>query len=139
MNHDATKIILGTTDSSDKTVTAREGAIAAGLGARLKNDGSLSVAKADGSLLGVSLGEDLSDAKYCSIIHRGLAVPVLLASGVTPVLGGQAAVNDTTGEFGPVDTGYTGVNAKFVKIGMKGIKADGTEVDVALIDMEGGL
>lgn len=137
--HDASKFLMGTTQSNIKEVDNRKGSIAAGLGVRLKSDGTISVAKADGSLLGISLGKDLSDTGRTAICRKGLGVAVKLASGFTPTIGAQVALSDTTGEAKAyTGTGDTYVNAVYKAV-LTGILEDGTEAPVALIDFPGGL
>lgn len=139
MGHDASKVLMGATANSFKVVTNAKGEIAAGLAVRQKSDGTISKAKADGELLGISLGKDLSNTDFTAIVRQGLQVPVLVQSGSTPVLGAQVGIDDTTGEAADIDTGVTGVNAVYSKVGLTGVKEDGTTATVALIDFQGGL
>ncbi len=76
--HNATKVLLGAVRSSFKIVDNKVGTIAAGLIARQKSDGTISIASADGLPLGISIGKDLSDAGRMNICRAGLQVPVLL-------------------------------------------------------------
>ncbi len=82
MAQDATRVLLGTVNTSSKEVTEHVGSPAtylAGLAVRLKTGSVLSLAKADGRWLGVSLGKGLSDSlKTVGIARDGLGVPVLL-------------------------------------------------------------
>ncbi len=85
MGHDATKVLLGSVSTSSREVTEHIGSpvtFKAGLAIRLKNNAGaqdLSVIKADGKWLGVSLGKGLSDSlKSVAIARDGLKVPVLL-------------------------------------------------------------
>ena len=139
MGHDASKVVLGTSRSSFKIVYNKAGTIEAGLAVRLKSDGALSVAKADGELQGISFGKHLSDIGRTNICRAGLQVPVLLTSGFTPTLGAQVHLNDTTGAADASGTGKTGVNAVYASGVLSGIKEDGTTANVALIDFQGGL
>lgn len=140
MGHDPSKVLMGATTNSFKVVTSHKGEVAAGLGVRLKGaDDTLSTTKADGELLGISLGKDLSNTDFTSIVREGLGVPVLVKSGETPVLGTQVGIDDASGEAGVVGTGITGVNAIYSKVGLTGVKEDGTTATVALIDFQGGL
>lgn len=141
MGQDATKILMGTTTSNVKEVSNHVGSLAAGLIVRLKSDDTISIAKADGGVLGVSLGRDLSNIGYSAICRKGLGVPVLLASGfTTPVKGGQVAISDTTGQAKAyTGTGDTYMNAYYVSGVLTGLNEDGTTANVALIDMPGGL
>lgn len=142
--HDATKVLLGATRSNIKEVDNHAGDPAtfkAGLVVRLKSDDTLSLAKSDGSIRGLSLGKDLSNTNRTAICRKGLGVPVRLASGfTTPAIGGQVAIVDTTGEARAyTGSGDTYVNAHYVSGKLTGVDEDGNEVDVALIDFPGGL
>jgi len=138
--HNASKVLLGGVRSSIKDVTNEPSVIEAGLPCFRKSDGDLSVAKADGGLIGVSLGKTLDNTSArTAVCRRGVEVPVILDDGETPTIGEQVAFNDTTGKAGSVDTGLTAVNATFASGVLTGVKEDGTEVNVALIDFEGGL
>lgn len=140
MAHDASKVLMGSSRSSVKEIDNRKGTIAAGLAVRLKSDDTISVALADGNLLGISAGKSLSDTARTAIFRKGLAVPVKLASAFTPTIGAQVAISDTTGEA----KAYTGsgdsyVNATYASGVLTGVFEDGTEANVALIDFPGGL
>lgn len=141
MSHDATKVLMGMTQSSFRHATPRVGLIEAGKIVRLKSDGTISLLKADGLPLGLSLGKDLSNAGYTSICRYGLGVPVLLTAAFTPVVGAQVNISDTTGMAGTAGAGFTGVNAVYTTAALSAIKEDGTTVAaaVALIDIPGGL
>lgn len=82
MSHDATKVLLGVVKTSSREITEHSGSPAtykAGLAIRLKSDDTLSLTKADGKWLGISLGKGLSDSLLTTAIARdGLKVPVLL-------------------------------------------------------------
>lgn len=139
MGHDATKVLLGTTQSSFKVVDNVPGTLAAGLVVCSKSDGTFTTASADGADVGVSLGRDLSDTSRTAVCREGLRVPVQKGSG-TPEVGAQVAISNTTGKT--VD--YTGsgdryINAYYAAVGLTGIDEDGAEVDVSLIDYPGGL
>lgn len=142
MGHNPNQALMGATGSSVKEVSNHKGVIEAGLAVRLKSDDTLSVAKSDGALLGISIGKDLSDIGRTAICRKGLRVPVKLASGFSPTVGAQVAISDTTGEA----KAYTGsgdgyVNAVYAtgKLSAGGIGEDGVNKDVALIDFPGGL
>lgn len=142
MGHDPSKVLMGATQSSMRVVTPRKGTVEAGLGVYLKSDNTLSVAAADGGLLGISLGKDLSNAGFTSIVDAGLEVPVLLTSGFTPTIGEQVYLHPTTGaacEDSVQDA--VAVNAIYVSGPKTAVKEDGTEVaaGAALIKMQGGL
>lgn len=142
MAHDASKVVLGATKSTFRVVTNIPGATrAAGLLVRRKNDGTSSLAKTDGEAVGISVGRNLSGLTNQTYVCRaGLGVPVQLASGFTPVIGAQVHMSDTTGQAGTAGTGYTGINAVYASGKLTGIsEVDGSAVDVALIDMVGGV
>lgn len=140
--HSATKVLMGMTRNSFRHATPRAGSIEAGLIVRLKSDGTISVAAADGLPLGISLGKDLSNIGYTSIVRSGLEVPVLLTTGFTPTIGAQVHISDTTGRAVAAGAGATGMNAVYKSGKLTAIKEDGTEestIGCALIDMQGGL
>lgn len=84
MGHDASKVLLGTTQSSlregGRSYASDPATYKAGLAVRVNSTGVLSLVKADGLWCGISLGRDLSDAKKTSVLPVGLRVPVLLKS-----------------------------------------------------------
>ncbi len=147
--HDATKVLMGSTQSSAKEVTNHLGSVTtfeAGVACRLKSDDTLSLAQSDGELIGISLGRSLSNTGRVAIARKGLRVPILLTSGFDPAIGAVVAISDTTG----LAKAYTGsgdryVNAVYVsgRLGgtgvNNGIGEDGVMKGVALIDFPGGL
>jgi hypothetical protein len=135
MTHDPTKVVLGSTQSSFKTVDNKAGSIEAGKVAVQKSDGTVTTTLADGSLLGVSLGKSLSDTARMAIVKRGAGVPILI-DAFTPTIGAQVQVHATSGIA--VASG-TAVNAYYASSTLTGVKEDGTEADCALIDFPGGL
>ena len=136
---DSTKVLLGATRSSFKVIDNRAGTIPAGTAVRLKSDGTISVASADGNLLGVSVGADLGYAGRTAICRMGLDVPILLTAAFTPVVGAQVNISNTTGLAGAAGAGFTAVNAVYKSAVLTGVKEDATEADCALIDFQGGL
>jgi hypothetical protein len=81
MGHDATKIVFGVTDSSDREIVdvdADPASFPGGTVVRLKSDGTLSTVAADGAFFGVSMGKSLSEIKRLSVCKSGNRVPVLL-------------------------------------------------------------
>ena len=139
--HNASKVQMGTTGSSAKTVENRAGDPAtfqAGLVVHLKSDDTLSLAVADGSKLGVSLGRSQSDHKRTAICVKGLKVPVQVANGFTPTVGAQVQISTTTGKA--VESG-TAVNAVYRAVSLTGVDEDGSNLadPIALIDFPGGL
>lgn len=139
MGHDATKVLLGSTPSSVKEIDNRAGEIAAGLAVRLKSDDTISIAAADGNLLGISAGKSLSDTSRTAVVRKGLRVPILLTASFTPTKGAQVHISDTTGKAIAAGAGATGVNAVYATSTLTGVKEDGTTDNVALIDFQGGL
>lgn len=145
MGHDATKVQMGSTNSNIREVTSQAGNPAtfkAGLVLCQKSDGSLSLASADGSTIGVSLGVSQSETQRTAICREGVGVPVLLTNGFTPTVGAQVAVSNTTGKAKAyTGTGDRYVNAFYQTSTKTAIAEDGsTEADgCALIDFPGGL
>lgn len=141
MSHDSTAALMGNTSSSIKEVVNFPGDPAtfiAGLCCFLNSSGELSLAAADGSLVGVSLGNSLSGTKRTSVVIKGLKVPILLTNGFTPTVGDQVQISATTGKA--VSSG-TAVNAFYASSTLTAIQEDGTEAadGCALIDFPGGL
>ncbi len=141
--HNPNKVLLGSTGSSMKEVDNHIGTIAAGVAVRLAADDSLSTDSSDGSLLGISLGSDLTPAGYTAICRRGLMVPVKLTAAFTPVVGAVVNLSDTTGLAIAAGGGATAVNAVYAtsKLSVGGTDPDSgtTGIDVAFIDFPGGL
>ena len=138
--HDPTVVQLGTTQSTFKQVDNIPGdpaTLKAGMVVFQKSDGTFTLTLADGSPAGISLGKSLSATKRTPIVRRGLKVPVLLQSGfTTPTIGGAVSIHATSGK---ADSSGTAVNAIYASGKLTGIDEDGNEVDVALIDLPGGL
>ena len=147
MAHDTSKVLLGATQSSFKVVDNKNGSIPAGKIVRLKSDDTISIALADGSPLGISLGIDQSDIGRTAIVRKGTLVPVLLTAGFDPAIGAQVHIHDETGVAGAAGASHTGMNAVYAtgRVGGTGvagaISEDGTAnaLGVALIDFPGGL
>lgn len=82
MIHDATKVLLGATTSSDRLVTNEDGDPAtfkAGLAVRLSTTGALQLADdATAARIGISLGDSLSDTKRVAVCRTGNWVPLKL-------------------------------------------------------------
>jgi hypothetical protein len=110
----------------------------AGLCGHLKSDGTISLASADGSKVGISMGKSLSDTKRTTFAVRALKVPILLANGFTPTIGAQVQISTTTGKA--VASG-TAVNAVYRSVPSTVYDEDGVAVadGAALIDFPGGL
>lgn len=110
----------------------------AGLCGHLKSDGTVSLAVADGSKIGISMGRSLSDTDRVAFARKGLGVPILLANGLTPVIGAQVQISTTTGKA--VASG-TAVNAFYATSTLTAYDEDGVAITdgAALIDFPGGL
>lgn len=131
---------MGSVRSNHKEVTNHIGTVEAGIVCRLKSDDTLSIAKADGGLLGVSLGKSLSDTARTAICRKGVGVPLKLTGSFTPTVGAQVAISDTTGlGIAYTGSGNTYVNAVYKTAVLVGVGEDGLNKDVALIDFPGGL
>jgi hypothetical protein len=150
--HDATKVLMGSHGSSDFDASCESGdpaTFAAGLVVHRKSDGTLSLASADGSKIGVSMGISLSDTSKTSVCRSGNLIPVQITDETDEeaeppvgafdyvVIGAPVESSTTTGKA-VSDGNATG--AIYVSAPMKGIDPiTGDEIDVALIDMAGGL
>lgn len=139
--HNSSKVLMGSHGSSDIIATCENGdpaTFAAGLAVRKASTGDLSLAS--GQLIGVSLGISQSDTKKTSVARSGNIIPIQITdeTGFDYVVIGQAVeVSATTGKAVSDDV-LTG--AIYVSGPIKGIDPiSGAEIDVALIDMGGGL
>lgn len=80
MPHDASKVAMGSSYSSDKNIEVFDNDPAtflAGLCVSIDSSGDLSLAKSDGVRMGVSLGKSFSDNAKTAVVRAGLRVPVL--------------------------------------------------------------
>lgn len=139
--HSATTVYMGGHKSNiieSDNWAADPATFLAGLCCHLKSDKTLSLAAADGSKLGISLGKSLSDHKRTTVARRGLAIPILLANGFTPTIGAQVQISTTTGKA--VSSG-TAVNAVYVSGALTAYDENGEAIadGAALIDFPGGL
>lgn len=139
--HDATKVLMGQVNSNMKEIDNRAGnpsTFQAGLCVHLKSDDTISLASADGSKLGISVGRSQSDTSRTAICRKGVRVPIQVTNGFTPVVGAQVQISTTTGK---AVTSGTAVNALYSAISLTGIDEDGTALadPIALIDYPGGL
>lgn len=139
--HSASTVYMGHAKSNVKEVDSRAGAAAtflAGLCVHLKSDGDLSLANADGSKLGISMGRSLSDTNQIAIARKGLGIPILLTNSFTPTIGAQVQISTTTGKA--VSSG-TAVNAVYTTSTLTAYDEDGAAIadGAALIDFPGGL
>lgn len=152
--HNTSKVLMGSTKSNVKEVTNFQtvsgSTVEAGLACIMEDDGKISLDTSEGSLVGISLGKDLSDTGRTVVCRKGLGVPVKLKASFDPTIGAAVAIEDDTG----LARAYTGsgdryVNAVYVssRIGGTGVTggvAEGATTDtgsvgVALIDFPGGL
>lgn len=152
--------LMGSPGSSARDVSNHSGTIEAGVAVRLKSDDTLSLLKADGNLLGISLGRDLSDMGgspggatkgRTSICRKGNRVPLKLTAAFDPVIGAAVVISDTTGLGIASGAGATAVNAVYAtgRIGGTGVNGGVSEtsgagtglgdVGCAYIDFPGGL
>lgn len=139
--HSATTIYMGSTKSNHKGVgqyAADPATFPAGTVCHLKSDGTISLASADGSKVGVSLGISQSGHKRIPVAFEGKQIPVLLANGFTPTVGAQVQISTTTGKA--VASG-TAVNAWYETSTLTAIGEDGVAIadGAAYISMPGGL
>lgn len=141
MSQGATTVYMGSHRSSIMSIdnwAADPATFLAGLCGHLKSDGTVSLAAADGSKIGISMGRSLSDHKRTPFVRKGLGVPILLANGFTPTIGAQVQISTTTGKA--VSSG-TAVNAFYATSTLVAYDEAGVVIDdgAALIDMPGGL
>lgn len=154
MSHNADHALMGATGSSVKEVTnfatVSGSVVEAGLAVILESSGKISLDTSEGSLVGVSLGKDLSDTGRTAVCRKGLQVPIKLKAGFNPTIGAAVAIEDDTG----LARAYTGsgdryVNAVFAsgRLGgsgatggvVEGATSDTGTIGVAMIDFPGGL
>lgn len=139
--HSATTIHMGSHKSNiieSDNFAADPATFLAGLCGHLKSDGTVSLAAADGSKIGISLGASLSDTKRTTFVRRGTQVPILLANGFTPTVGAQVQISTTTGKA--VASG-TAVNAFYRTSTLTAYDEAGAVISdgASLIDFPGGL
>lgn len=141
MAHNASLVQMGSAQSSAREVDSYAGnpaTFAAGLCVHLNSSGDLSLASADGSKLGISMGRSLSNTNHVAVCRKGLRVPILLTNGLTPVVGAAVQISTTTGKA--VASGTT-VNAVYASGALSAVDEDGVAIadGCALIDFPGGL
>lgn len=82
MAHDATKVVMGSSRSSSKqgseTFGSDPASFPAGVAVRRNSSNLLSLTKADGNWVGISMGKSLSDSKKTTVQLAGEQVPVLI-------------------------------------------------------------
>lgn len=134
---DASKILLGSTGSSDRLSTKENGdpaVFAAGLAVRRDTDGNLSLT--DGELIGVSLGESLSDTAKTSVCRSGDDVPIRLKDE-----GEFASIVKGDLTFTAVEKGVAGNSISITleddgTAGAETVEVTGTDI---VVHMEGGV
>jgi len=149
MPHSTVKTLMGGTHSSFKKVTNHKGSIDAGIAVRLKSDDTISIAAADGSILGISLGKDQSDIGRTAICRAGLRVPLKLTAAFDPAIGAAVCIDDVTGLGKATGAGVTTMNGVYAtgRLGGTGVNggvaedatSDTGSIGVALVDFPGGL
>jgi hypothetical protein len=137
MSH-SSKVYLGNVQSSHKEIDNRAGVVGAGLAVYLHSNDGINTTASAGALLGVSVGKSQSDTSRTAICRKGLNVPILLDTGLTPVIGTQVQISTTTGKA--VLSG-TAVNAVYKSAVLVCVDEAGDTVadGCALIDFQGGL
>lgn len=146
MGHNPNLALMGATLSDEKEVTNHKGTIDAGVMVRLTSGNAIVIPKADGGLLGISIGKDLSGIGRTAVCRKGLRVPLKLTASFDPAIGGAVNISDTTGlgiAAGGGATTYNGVYSSG-RIGGTGVNGGISENDKALvgcayIDFPGGL
>lgn len=141
MTHSSTTIQMGSTRSKIKEVVnyaADPATFLAGLCGHQKSDGTISLASADGSKIGISLGRSQSSTKRTAFCTKGHEVPILLTNSFTPTIGAQVQISTTTGKA--VSSG-TAVNAYYATSTLTAYDEDGVAITdgAALINYPGGL
>lgn len=141
MSHSATTVYMGTHGSNILESDSYAGSVStfkAGLCVHLTSAGALSLTASEGSKLGISLGRGLNDVARVSVARKGTLVPILLANGLTPVIGAPVQISTTTGTA--VASGTT-VNAVYRTAVLTAYDEDGVVIadGAALIDFVGGL
>lgn len=139
--HNPNKVLLGATRSSSRGISSHPGdasTFKAGLAVR-RNDGELSLAT--GSLLGISLGRDLSRTDHVAVLRVGLDAPILLtddSNDYAYAVPGQPVRVGNDGRA--VAAGGTLTGAIYVTGKIDGIDPRSKETGaVAMIDLPGGL
>src|SRR3954467_2398524 len=83
MSHDPTKVLMGTTVTTDRPAVTNYSSdpatFLAGTACRVGSDGLLTLTKGSNQWVGISLGASLSDTKQTSILRAGSGVPIRLA------------------------------------------------------------
>lgn len=147
MSHNANEALMGASGSTAREIsnfpTLSGTSIEAGLAVILEASGKVSLDTSEGSLIGISMGRDLSDTGRTAVARKGIRVPVRLKAAFSPTIGAAVAIENDTG----LARAYTGSGDRYVnavyasgKLTTGGIGEDGTTgKDVALIDFPGGL
>lgn len=135
--HDITKVVLGSTRSSDKLASCEEGDPAtflAGLAVKRSSTGALSLTT--GELIGVSLGESLSDHKKTSVLRAGNQVPLCLTNEGDPASLVKGDLTFTAKDLGP---GGNAVTIAFITGGTAGSEVVTVNGKAISVSMAGGV
>lgn len=138
MGHDATKQLMGATNSSSKQGTevfaSDPATYLAGLAVRRASSGLLTLTKSAGSWCGISLGKSLSDHKKTTVLMAGELVPVLLerapARGAIEITDYAALISGTDDSVTVGATVFTAQTGA-VTLGQTTFRANGTNAATA--------
>lgn len=141
MSHSLTTVYMGSHGSNvleSDNWAGDPATFKAGLCVHLDDDGDCDLAASAGSKLGISLGRSMSDHKRVTVARRGKKIPILLTNGLTPTIGAQVTISDTTGMAA---ASGTAVNAVYVSGVLTAYDEDGVAIadGAAYIDFIGGL
>ena len=135
MGHDASKVLMGTTRSSDRDVTPESGdpsVILAGRACVRDSNGDLSLDGTDGELIGVSAGPSLSDeGKKVAVVRSGLRVPMEVAKYL--IKGNLTLISKVRA---PLTIAFTDTVSASAEAGTATVNEDGS-IDLVLA-IEGG-
>jgi hypothetical protein len=128
--HDATKVLMGVTESSDRVVTAENAdpaTFVAGLCVRRSStEGGLSLSS--GAFIGVSAGKSLSDTKKTAVIRTGNRVPVQLTDEGEFASIKKGDITFTAKEKGLAGNSITVAYIDDADEGEETVEVDGTDI-----------
>lgn len=135
--HDPTKVLLGSTQSSEKDISCEDGDPAtfkAGLAVKRSSTGALSLSS--GERIGVSLGRSLSDHKKTAVLRTGNRVPLQLTDE-----GVQAELEEADLTITAVADGAEGeeVSVEFLDTGTAGSEVVTVTDKKISVSMEDGV
>lgn len=142
MGHDPTKVLMGTSPSSDKEISREDGdpaSFPAGVCVRKSSTGTLRIADdSTAVLIGISAGKDLSDTKKTAVFRTGLRVPIKVKD---ESVAASKKIGDIT--FTAKENGVAGndITVTLVDSGTGDtavVTVDGTDISIA-IDAEATL